>query len=109
MKSESYKKLKFIIGQISIIAPIFLALLIYIRHGIEMNQAKKEYRRLIEIEEELYGQYEDLLLQKETLSSPSRIEKIAIEKLGFVRPDSISFEREESVHIVSKDHKQNEF
>ena len=65
-----------------------------------MIQVKKEYRKLVEIEEELYLQYEDLLFKKEVLSSPSRIERIAIEKFGFVCPDSISFERKNKIQFT---------
>lgn len=103
MKTEAFKRLKFFFFQIAIITPIFIALLVYIKHGIELNQAKKEYRELVQVQEELRSQYEDLLYEEEVLSSPMRIENIAMQKLGFVYPDSITFEDENSMQFSSLD------
>ena len=58
-----------------------------------MNRTRIDFKKITQMEEELYHQYENLLYEKEMLSSPSRIEKIAVEKLGFVSPDSINFKR----------------
>lgn len=71
-----------------------------------MNSAKREYRKLVEIEEELYTQHEFLLLKKEILNSPDRIEKIATNKLGFVNPDSITFENQNKINLISLDNEK---
>jgi cell division protein FtsL len=100
-KFESLKKFKFIFIQFVIIAPIFFALLVYYRHVLDVNSSKREFKKLVEIEEELYTQHEFLLLEKAMLSSPARIEKIAINKLGFVCPDSISYENENKMNLTT--------
>ena len=102
MRTEGHRRLKFIISQIVIIIPIFLALIAYVKHGIQMNQVKKEYRKLVEMEKKLYVQYEDLLFEKEELSAPRRVEKIAIKKYGFVIPENIFFEKEVNIGFYPK-------
>ena len=99
-KADNPGRLRLILIQISIITPIFLALLVYIKQGIEMNRVKLEYRKLVEIEEELYSQYEDLLLEKEILSSPAKIENIVLREYGFVYPDCISVEKKEEIRLT---------
>jgi hypothetical protein len=99
-KSDKFKILRFVLFEFIILTPLILAMLAYLKQGIDMTRAKKEYVKLVEIEQELYTQREELILKKEFLSSPGRIEKIATERLGFVSPLSITDEKKNSINIA---------